>query len=364
MNPATKERIVIDARPLSRPRSGIRRYLESVLVHLLENSETEWLLYSDVPFQSEILENYSIPARIAGKGSCSRLMWHWYVYRWLNYDKPNVYWTPRHHLPLWMPKSIRKVVTTHDLVWLTHPGTMQLSGRWAEKILTGRSLKQAHAIIAVSQAAADDIQKYYPTARERITVIRHGWSELPVPSPPIGWEKYVDEPFFLSVGTIEPRKNYSALIQAYTEYLQYGGNARLVIIGNKGWDWKQFSQQLTSSPAGAKIEFVENCDDSILAWFYANARAFVMISLAEGYGLPVVEAMEYGLPLILSDLKVFREHEPTDVSWVNPLDIDGIATAMLNVSCKQEKKIMPIKKSQPESWHDVSEKIYNILKNS
>ena len=364
MSPATQQRIVIDARTLSRPRRGIRRYLESVLVHLLENSETDWLLYSDLPFQSEILENYSIPVRIAGKSRWSRLMWHWHVYHWLQYDKPDVYWTPRHHLPLWMPKSIRKVVTTHDLVWLTHPYTMQLSGRWAEKILTGRSLNHAHAIIAVSQATADDIQRYYPAARDRITVIRHGWSELPVPSPPFGWEKYLDEPFFLSVGTIEPRKNYSTLIQAYTKYLQYGGNARLVIVGNKGWGWKQFSKQFTNSPSRAKIEFVENCDDSELAWFYSHACAFEMISLAEGYGLPVIEAMEYGLPLILSDLRVLREHEPTDVSWVNPLDIDGIATAMLSVSCKQEKKSSSIKKSQPGSWNDVSDKIYKILKNS
>ena len=94
---------------------------------------------------------------------------------------------------------------------------------------------------------------------------------------------------------------------------------------------------------------------------FSNDCAFEMISLAEGYGLPVIEAMEYGLPLILSDLKFLHEHGPTDVSWVNPLDIDEIATALLNVSCKQEKKFSPVKKSQPESWYDVSEKIYNIL---
>ena len=360
----TKQRVVIDARPLSRPRSGIRRYLESLLVHLLENSETEWLLYSDLPLQSKTLENYPVTVRIAGKGCWSRLMWHWHVFYWLLNDRPDVYWSPRHHLPLWMLKSIKKVITMHDLVWLTHPDTMKFSGRWAEKILTGRSLRQAHAVIAVSQATADDIKKYYPAATDRISVIKHGWSELPVPSPPTGGEKYIDEPFFLSVGTIEPRKNYPALIQAYIKYLQRGGKARLVIVGNKGWGWKQFSKQLSESQAGAKIEFVENCNDENLAWFYTNACAFVMISFAEGYGLPVTEAMEYGLPLILSDIKVLREHEPEVVSWVNPLDFDGISTAMLNEACKQEKKSLPAGKSQPESWYDVSEKIYKILNNS
>jgi glycosyltransferase involved in cell wall biosynthesis len=289
---AKKQKIVIDARPLSRPRSGIRRYLESVLLQLLEKSETEWLLYSDLPLQSDILDGHSITVRIAGKGNYSRLMWHWHVYRWLCIDKPEVYWTPRHHLPLRVPKFIRKVVTTHDLVWRTHPDTMQFRGKWAEKILTARSLKQAHAIIAVSQATADDIQKYYPSAGGRVIVIRHGWSELPVPSPPFEWEKYLDEPFFLSVGTIEPRKNYPILVKAYQKYLQYGGEGRLVIIGNKGWGWKKFRKLLANSPSSAKIEFVENCNDSNLAWFYSNACAFVMISLAEGYGLPVIEAME------------------------------------------------------------------------
>lgn len=356
-----KLKIAIDIRPLSRPYSGIRRYLENVIYHLAEQKDVEWLLYSDLPPLIELKKQSNITIRVSGKTKWSQLYWHILIHKWIHQNKPNVYWSPRHHLPAFLPKTLRKVVTIHDMVWLHHPETMKKTGLWSDRLLTPQSIKVANSIIAVSNSTANEIRCFYPKVTNKICVIRHGGSDLPAPIQPRVFKDKSDH-YILSVGTIEPRKNYTRLLSAYEQYRLSGHTSKLVIVGNKGWGWGPLSELLTISKYKKDIIIIEDCDDENLAWLYENAEIFVCTSLSEGYGLPVDEAKYYNIPMVLSDIPVFHEHCPDNPTWVDPYNINDIARAIIISTQLKINKPTKMSGIKPRSWKQVSDDIIQQLR--
>ena len=360
MNGARKKKIVIDARPLARPRSGIRRYLENIIVHLLKHREVEWILYSDFPLVSDVVDGLGPhKLRVIGPGRYARLLWGWQVRRWLKQDQPDVYWTPRHHLPFFLPDSVRSLVTIHDMVWVTLPETMRPTGLWAERFATGRSLAQADSIIAVSQSTASDIASFEAGVQEKITILTHGSTRLPAPTTN---QKLRYGDYMLSVGTIEPRKNYPRLIKAYLSYRKSGGQYKLIIVGSKGWGWADFQRARENPALVGMLHHIESCNDEELSALYHDARSFVSVALGEGYGLPVMEAAGYGLPMILSDIDVFHEHPLDRVCWVNPCDTTAISSAMMSLEEASTAAVGHVN-TRPAlpSWRSVSAGLFQLL---
>ena len=356
------KKVAVDARPLSRPRSGIRRYLEKILETLLENTQTEWYLYSDQPLLSDIIKSHhNVVVRVAGTGMLAKIVWNWQLPRWIKNDSPDTYWSPRHHLPRGLSREITKVVTIHDLVWVTLPETMRMSSLLAEKLLTPYSIKAADVIIAVSESTATDIRALSPESGPKITVLHHGRSNLSSQIKGLK-DSQKRDPFFLSVGTIEPRKNFGLLLQAYAEYLAAGGTHDLVIVGNRGWGWGAFEKQRSILGLGDKFRFVENCDDTELALLYKYCKAFVMVSLGEGYGLPVAEAEEFGQPMLLSDLAVFREIQPARAIWVDQSNKSEITAALIELSKLEPNfSTITLKSQLNDKWSDIANKVYELL---
>ncbi len=354
--------IAVDARPLCRPMSGIRRYLECLLPHLFSQSQSnvQWILYLD----GEPLSTISIPgdnARVR-KPNLSHgrfLVWNLIVPFWLKNDQPHIYWSPRHHLPLVVPKAIKVVVTVHDLVWATHPDTVPYLNLLSEKLFFPLALKRADRLITVSQATKDELLRLFPSVSSKTQVIRNGtmlkesvfgdrWQAL---------QKTEDiEPCFLAVGAIEPRKNYQRLIHGYELYCDQGGSYLLKIVGQRGWK-VDIHKLISDCRYSERVSVEINVDDQRLAELYSLSTAFVCVSLAEGYCLPVIEASSFNKKMVLSDIPVFREFEfKTSPVFVDPKSEASIGTGLLKI----EKVSDPSQKTQPgkrHSWGFAAQKI-------
>lgn len=218
--------------------------------------------------------------------------------------------------PVHIPRGAQKlVVTVHDLTWWRYPETSSLLGRRFYRPLLARAVTSSW-IVTHSHAVAAEVVGELGVEPERVTVVSPGVTDLPPPRRPSGAP---DGPFILTVATIEPRKNLARLAEAYVRS-GLSGRVELVVVGRNAWG---------SAPIG--IRHLHGVDDAGLAWLYDAAEAVAVPSLYEGFGLPVVEALNAGTPVVCSDLPVFREVAGEYARFVDPLDPDSIAEGLLAV---------------------------------
>jgi glycosyltransferase involved in cell wall biosynthesis len=197
------------------------------------------------------------------------------------------------------------VVTIHDLAFLHHGDTVDRTSR-AYRDLVPRGLARAGAICVPTAAVRDQLMNAYPVDGDRVVVTPNGLSDawLAGPRPPTAaWltAHNLPERYVLFVGTLEPRKNLSALIDAMAQLAEAGQEMPLVVAGPAGW----------GSPArvtGGVVPITTGwLHDDALRSVVAGAACLVLPSLDEGFGLPPLEALACGIPVVVSDLPVFRE---------------------------------------------------------
>jgi glycosyltransferase involved in cell wall biosynthesis len=256
--------IAIDARPLTRKISGIRRYTEELLKILLEDKNTRWLLYTDRVIEGRhwLAEKENVEILVAPHRWGARFLWPLYSTWWLYRHKPDIYWSPRHHLPVSSPKSTKLFVSIHDLVWMESRETMPVLAWVSEWLWTKHSIAKADSILAVSDTTSRKIKEYFNVRKALIFTITNGYNPPGFSNRPEVLNSVTIGDFFLAVGTHEPRKNYAVLIAAYSHYLNMGGRKALLIVGNKGWG-KPVEQIVKAlAKAGERILVLKNINDN------------------------------------------------------------------------------------------------------
>ncbi len=203
----------------------------------------------------------------------------------------------------------KTVVTVHDMVYKAFPETVR--GRTRQMLDWGLipSMKRADRIVTDSHFSESEIIKYYPEFRDKIRVVYCGVdAEKFHPVTDSGkiqavCEKYhVPENYFLYLGTLEPRKNLERLIDAYSEFMkEYQHPASLVLAGGKGWMYEGIFQKVQSMKLQKHIIFTQYIDEADLCSLMSGAMAFTFPSLYEGFGMPPLEAMSCGTPVLVSD---------------------------------------------------------------
>ncbi|UCH34622.1 MAG: glycosyltransferase family 4 protein, partial [Armatimonadota bacterium] len=281
--PSGSIRIGIDARTLGAARiTGVERYVRSLITHLAAIAELpECLLYVDSPeiaTTPPIALGTSMRMRLVSPGRA------WLRLRLplaLRADRVAVMHFPATVLPRLLPCP--SVVTVHDLAFEFHPECydpadlrMQLQG-------ARRSIKRATSVLAVSQSTADDVIRLYRRDRENITVTREGVDErflAPGPTdPPPGWP----DSYVLYVGSLAPRKNLASLLEAYAEARAQGIPETLVLAGAGPPDYvAALRSEAVALGIIEDVIFSGYLADDLLPAAYANARAFVYLSLYEG----------------------------------------------------------------------------------
>jgi glycosyltransferase involved in cell wall biosynthesis len=324
--------IAVDARPLSAPPGGIRRYTSNLLREIaVQYPTSRFFLYSDRPFNLD----FPLPAtwRIrAGSGNLrSSTAFAQAVFPlWAIKDRVQSFWSPRHQLPLLLPSRIRKILTIHDLVWKRFPETMKRGGPTVEAFLTPNSIRIADQIIADSVFTRDELLHFFPEVRHKTQVV---YLASNLQRDGLVAARVVADPYFLFVGSSEPRKNLKRLLEAYLGYVRsVRTSLDLVMAGADQWGDFNVPAFLRSKAIESKVHVLRSVSDEMLRSLYANAYACIMVSLYEGFGLPLVEAMQWGVPLIASRDSAMAEIAGDAALLVNPRETEEISAALRQLS--------------------------------
>lgn len=213
--------------------------------------------------------------------------------------------------PLLMPGNGKHVITLHDLYYLKYPEATQNEVRRDYVELTRRHARKADGILAVSNATAEDSREFLGIEPEKITICWEDAAPL-YDQPPTSKEledikSLIPRPFILFVGTIEPRKNLAALVKAFGHLSERHKGLMLVIAGGSGWGRRQFDEELGHLHDHDSVWISGYRDQRFIRALYHRAAALVMPSHCEGFGLPLVEAMACGCPLIVADNSAMPE---------------------------------------------------------
>ncbi len=229
----------------------------------------------------------------------------------------------------------RTVLTVHDLTFERAPDAAPPQLLRFLKRVVPQAVRRAHHLIADSQATARDLMALYDVRPERITVIYSGvdarFRPVDAPSPASSFAPG-GAPFVLTVGTLQPRKNHLTLVRAFAQVAPQLPDLHLVIAGGKGWMYDQVIAEVARLDLGERVRFIGFVDDADLPDLYRAARVFAFPSLYEGFGLPPLEAMACGVPVVASNASSLPEVMGDAGLLVDPLDVDGLAEALVRAA--------------------------------
>jgi glycosyltransferase involved in cell wall biosynthesis len=252
--------------------------------------------------------------------------------------------------------DVRPIYMVHDLIPITHPQFCRAGegGRHRERMRT--VLTTAAGIVGNSQATLDDLAGFAREEALPTPPMLAAWLGVD-PLPQVEAATRPERPTFVTLGTIEGRKNHLLLLNIWSRLIdRFGAEApRLFIIGQRGWEADEVFALLDRSEKlrGHVVE-LSRCTDGELARHLSSARALLLPSFAEGYGLPLVEALGTGVPVIASDLPALREIGSDIPIYLDPLDADAWESAILDyaqpASASRQAQLQRAKAFRPPDW--------------
>lgn len=314
-------------------------------------------------------------------------------------DTYHVFFTPGHYAPRWSP--IPYVSSVMDLAYLFYPDQFRKKDVVKLTKWTAYSVKRAAKIITISESSKQDVVKEYGRNPDDVLVAYPGLSEQP--SLPNGKHQArilnkfgIKNPYFLYVGTLQPRKNLAKLIEAFevferqrrqiaselaahspksANYPRLTPNAKqvissetqLVIAGKIGWLAEDIIDRINRSPFKNQIVVTDFISDEVKHVLYHNAIALTLLGLYEGFGIPPLEAMSHGTVPIVSDTSSLPEVVGKAGIIVNPTDDAAIAHAMMEVALSSRTQRAQLRKQMKTQikkfdWMQSAQVVFNCLK--
>lgn len=261
----------------------------------------------------------------------------------------------------------KKVITIHSLMSIFYP--KYNIGGWLAYKLFGKKISKADRVITVSKFLKQELIKYLKVPEEKIKVIYNGKDEKfkPVDQEEIAEIKQrynLDSSFILYVGVLQPLKNIPTLIKAYYKLKKKGIKHKLVIAGGKGWMYKEIFRIIEKLNLQKEIIFTGHVPNDELPKLYAAADLFVFPSIYEGFGMPPLEAMACGTPVITSDRGALPEVVGDAGIMVNPYDVDELANEMYRVlnddSLKKDMIKKGLKRAKMFSWEKCAKEVLKV----
>ncbi|MYD98321.1 MAG: glycosyltransferase family 4 protein [Gammaproteobacteria bacterium] len=319
-------RIAVDGRPLRHPFVGIGVYTREILSRIGRDHELFIYLDRDLPEPPDIP---GVCRAGSGRRLTGLLTANVVFPRWARQDAVDVFFSPRHHLPLAL-RNIPSVVTIHDLVWRVAPETMKPLNRALDAMLMPIALAQADRVIAVSPDTANRIEAF--CGRSDVDTVMLAPRQLPPPEP---FEH--GRPFFLFVGTKEPRKNLPGTLDGFRRAVAAGLDHDLVLAGSDGWE-PGIAERIAASGLSDRVVDLGPISSARLAGVYQACSALVLASFYEGFGIPLVEAMAHGKPVITSNNGAMAEIAGDAALFVDPANAASIARAFLKLERDQDTR--------------------------
>ena len=330
-------RIVIDYRPALRARTGVGEYIHQVARGLARTGgdsitafTSSWKDRPSSALSSELPDvrviDRRIPVRILNFG-WHRL--HWPPVEALAAGEFDVAHSPH---PLLLPsRSAAEVVTIHDLHFLAHPERTSGEIRRDYPALAAAHARRADRIIVSSQFAAGEVRRALDVSPDRIAVCPAGSPEWRTPPASADADGYI-----LFLGTLGARKNIGGLLESYGRLLSRSDTSisvpRLVIAGGAGPDAARWLDAIAQPPLAGHVEYVGYVDADRREALFKGAQAFVLPSFEEGFGLPALEAMSAGVPVIASSRGSLPEVVGEAGLFIDPGDPESLADAMTRMT--------------------------------
>lgn len=286
----------------------------------------------------------------------------------LSDEQINIFFSPAHYSPRFCPYPT--VVTVHDLSYFYYPDEFLKKDLYQLTNWTKYSVEKAKKIIVVSKTTKKDLIKFYHIPEEKIEVVYNGY-EKNISATEIkklrNWSVRENE-YVLYVGTIQPRKNITTLIEAFSKFQQKYPKLKLIITGKKGWLYEKIFQRVVDLGLEKEVYFTDFISDQQLAFLYQNAFCFVLPSFYEGFGIPLLEAMGYSCPIISSFNSALPEVGGDACLYFDPGSEKDLLDKLITL---KENKILRnelIKKGRERvklfSWKKCAEETLKVIINS
>lgn len=366
-------KIGIDARLLHNE-TGIGRYTRSLFfefAHRPPTRETSYCLFTDSVETTPL----SLPSNFTIKTipCTTRILWtNLYLPGALRQQQTDVYHgVCNFELPV--RKVCRYVVTIHDLVPLFFPHSVPWKHRLFFHLFMKRAAHTADKIITDSEHSKADIVRHLGVSAEKIRVIYLGYTPRQLDVQDVTKQQavfkryHLSQPYLLFVGVIEPKKNLTRVVTAFAQLKQMPGiNPALtfVIAGGKGWFYDNLERTVRDLHLEQQVLFPGFIAEEDLPYMYAGAEAFVFPSIYEGFGLPVIEAMSYGVPVVTSNVSSLPEiagNAGILVSPERPEAIrDGLAEVLLAPQKKEQMRQAGRRQAQRFSWTHTADETFQV----
>jgi len=382
------KKIGIDIRAIGQQRTGDEHYTLNLVRNLLKiDNKNQYFLLTNTSEVKKIkekifrgLENKN--AQIISVLPSSKLIWTFFllpkIAKKLNLNVLHV----QYITPLWLSKKIKLITTIHDVSFKSFPELINKVDLFFLNLLIPISLKKADKIIAVSKFTKKEIIKYYDTKDEKIKVIYNGgvgevFNEKNKNSLKILNKIGIEKPYFFYVGTYQPRKDIPTLIEAFLNLKTNHKNFKnfKLVLGGKlkahNYDFrideilKKTEKDFNKRKFLKDLIFTGYIKNKDLVDLYKEAEIFALPSLYEGFGLPLVEAMSFGIPVVCSDIDCFREVGKNAVRYYKTNDQRDLQKKLIEVIIDKEKRKNLIEKGKKRaeffSWSKTAEDFLQII---
>lgn len=366
-----KIKIGIDGRKLGHAvRDGIANYVKNLSLRLFQNHEVEWFVFSPYHELSDEIEKIGGFTHICPKISFRYGGWFYCQFPLALRNHPvDVLWEPTQLLPWIIPSKIKTVLTIHDFTFLKFPETMTIRCRMNLKAMSFRSYKRADFFTPVSQTTANDLIKLIgdPSKVKVVYTAMDPQLFYPDPSAESLWRfsKLAPRSYFLTVGSIEPRKNLRVVLEAYEElYTETNGSCPTwSVVYSNTWKSGDLLERMQKGPAASGIRLFPNLPNDDLRVLYSNAIVLLYPSLYEGFGLPQIEAMACGCPVIASDIPICREVCGDAGTYVSPSDGRDFISKMLEFAINPPMELIKngLERAAQFTWERAACELFEVF---
>ncbi|RCK72890.1 MAG: Glycosyltransferase [Ignavibacteriae bacterium] len=366
--------IGIDGRVLEKKMTGIARYLINILNEIPNHdSLNRYYVFTNRPqnlidnkYFNNVFTNYPLIN--------SKL----FTPFWLNYVIPklidqhkiDIFIGPNFFVPTVKVKNVKYISIIHDIIPLTHPQYFPLSYRVFIRTFLPKSIKNSDFIITNSQTSKTEIIKYFNIPEEKIEYVYNTFPNNFKPLNNIEKEKIkaelilnLPEKYFLYVGMIEVRKNIDLLINISDLIKLNKLNFKIILVGKPGFGFSRLIKEINKRKD--VIIYLNHVNDSELLYLYNFAYAFIFPSFVEGFGLPPLEAMSCGLPVLASDCNALREILGEDAILHSPYDANSFLNSIMKLindnNFYNTMKIKSIRHTNKFTKENITKKFISII---
>ncbi len=327
--------------------SGVGRVIARVLERFPAPDRYRFVLYSHRPPHPDHAATAALPnvRWVEGRGPFARKGGAWFNFalpRILRKDRLNLFWGSQQVLPPFLPRGLPAVLTYYDLVLYFFPEAMRWPARLQQRLVQAYSVHRAGRILSISRQTQDDLlAKFaYPPGRAAVALLGYDPPAAPRKAPAKLPHGLKTNGFILAASTLEPRKNFGTLLEAYASYhlADPRGAYPLVIAGRRGWESPAFFARLEELTLQTKkIFWINGPNDDLLRELYRACAFFCLPSLYEGFGLTLLEALAWGAPALAADIGPFREIGGDRIEYLPPRDPAAWAAALARATARHRK---------------------------